>query len=1062
MRAFQPVRKVANIMRLTISSLMLLLTTIGAAFSQTVGEEWTGRRGDSNPGLQYNALTTTPTGRLIAVGDGGSLMISDNGGTNWDFRQIKVDGVPVFGTFSAIISFNGSIIALMAEMVDATGGELAYMARTSVLRSSNNGETWTRTTFPFPTIDFRGRTYYGVHLTGLAISTAGELLAYGTTTVSNNFVIYWNVGGAIYRSADGSNWTEASFAYGPLSKIATAGGRLVATGFSTALDSADGSGWAGYRLTDAAINDADGTPLPFETLRRLRLTDVAFSGGKYVAQAVKFVPFNSFIDTSIVESIYTLVGPNPFDGSRSWTAYPQSRFFGTFLPSSTSLQAVGPGAFRSTNSGQSFSPVDATVLASSGSVTRSDASTLVAVGSSAAAWKSTSNGSSWTKVWDKPAGPDLRLLGTFNGTVFGADNNDLYASEDNGRTWTLRAAGENGVNLSQFGNRLFFRGSAQAIRVSDDNGFTWQNLPIGGSSTASASHITQTPSGRIVIAASNSLFNDGTFFISDDGGQTWSPRDPGLGNPEVPRAVLTTATGRIIVATNQSTVFEPFLLISDDNGDTWRRSAVLRSLDGLDPVTNNPSDRAFQAKQLRLSPTGRIVLLGQDELLTSDDDGETWTVRKNLGEELEQSSFLNVGNVVYTGERWVAVLSFFSDAEGRRKSFSLTSDDDGTTWRQVPIPVRQQNTGLYHLAVGQGGSLIAGGNNGAIYTSDAAALAPPASPTLSVREGTVGEVAVSRPPLPGSITARFSLVARTAVANRDFVSFGSELAWGAGDTAPKMVAIETIDNSVRNGERSLALQLEFETEDAKGVNEIPIAITDDDGTGRASVLFEGAEALFTSEAGGTATLRIALGRAPTADVVLTVTQSEPTEGSLSANAFTFTPANWNVQQTLVITGVDDSLPDGDRSYDIRFASSSADTAYEGIVSLSVSVVNAGDEPYDSGAAPLPTPTPTPTPGPTPTVPGSSPSTTPVLDVPRKVTGRNSKARIKGTLSGNFARVEVKAGQGGFQKAKIRGNRFIFKARNLPDRKVIKAKVRATASSGIRLTDSVKIVLKPAK
>ena len=55
---------------------------------------------------------------------------------------------------------------------------------------------------------------------------------------------------------------------------------------------------------------------------------------------------------------------------------------------------------------------------------------------------------------------------------------------------------------------------------------------------------------------------------------------------------------------------------------------------------------------------------------------------------------------------------------------------------------------------------------------------------------------------------------------------------------------------------------------------------------------------------------------PTADVTIALSSSDTTEGTVSPASLTFTTANWNVAQTVTVTGVDDALVDGaDRLHD---------------------------------------------------------------------------------------------------------------------------------------------------
>ncbi len=103
----------------------------------------------------------------------------------------------------------------------------------------------------------------------------------------------------------------------------------------------------------------------------------------------------------------------------------------------------------------------------------------------------------------------------------------------------------------------------------------------------------------------------------------------------------------------------------------------------------------------------------------------------------------------------------------------------------------------------------------------------------------------------------------------------------------------------------------------------------------------------TGEDGTAATFTVSLTAAPHADVTVPVASSDTGEGAVDRSSLTFTANDWNVDQTVTITGVDDTLKDGDQSYEIRFgAAVSTDAAYSGLTPDPVSVINVDD---DSGA-----------------------------------------------------------------------------------------------------------------
>ena len=75
----------------------------------------------------------------------------------------------------------------------------------------------------------------------------------------------------------------------------------------------------------------------------------------------------------------------------------------------------------------------------------------------------------------------------------------------------------------------------------------------------------------------------------------------------------------------------------------------------------------------------------------------------------------------------------------------------------------------------------------------------------------------------------------------------------------------------------------------------------------------------TKEDGTTATFKVALKSAPSANVTVNVTSSNNSEGTVSPSSLTFTTNNWNTAQTVTVTGVDDSNSDGHKDYQINLS-----------------------------------------------------------------------------------------------------------------------------------------------
>ena len=101
--------------------------------------------------------------------------------------------------------------------------------------------------------------------------------------------------------------------------------------------------------------------------------------------------------------------------------------------------------------------------------------------------------------------------------------------------------------------------------------------------------------------------------------------------------------------------------------------------------------------------------------------------------------------------------------------------------------------------------------------------------------------------------------------------------------------------------------------------------------------------LVTTEAGGTDSFTIVLDSEPLADVTIGLSSSDPTEGMVSPPNVTFTNGNWNVPQTVTVTGQDDALTDGNQTYNVTTMTASGDLLWQGLVVASVAVTNNDDD-----------------------------------------------------------------------------------------------------------------------
>jgi VCBS repeat-containing protein len=101
--------------------------------------------------------------------------------------------------------------------------------------------------------------------------------------------------------------------------------------------------------------------------------------------------------------------------------------------------------------------------------------------------------------------------------------------------------------------------------------------------------------------------------------------------------------------------------------------------------------------------------------------------------------------------------------------------------------------------------------------------------------------------------------------------------------------------------------------------------------------------LTTSESAGTATFDIVLSVPPVADVTINLSSSNPSEGLPNVSSLLFTVANWNIPQTVTVTGQNDFVVDGPVNYTILTSAVSSDPLFNGVAIPDVHLVNDDDD-----------------------------------------------------------------------------------------------------------------------
>ena len=165
-------------------------------------------------------------------------------------------------------------------------------------------------------------------------------------------------------------------------------------------------------------------------------------------------------------------------------------------------------------------------------------------------------------------------------------------------------------------------------------------------------------------------------------------------------------------------------------------------------------------------------------------------------------------------------------------------------------------------------------------------------------------------------------------------------------SAPQTVTVTGANDSIVDGTIAYTIiTAPANTTDSvyNGLNPADVAVTNTDND-VAEFTVTPTAGLTTTELGGTATFTVVLTSQPSADVTISLSSSDTTEGMVAPASLTFTAANWNVAQTVTITGVDDLVDDGNIAYTIATALAvSADINYSGKDPANVSVTNTDND-----------------------------------------------------------------------------------------------------------------------
>ena len=164
--------------------------------------------------------------------------------------------------------------------------------------------------------------------------------------------------------------------------------------------------------------------------------------------------------------------------------------------------------------------------------------------------------------------------------------------------------------------------------------------------------------------------------------------------------------------------------------------------------------------------------------------------------------------------------------------------------------------------------------------------------------------------------------------------------WNANQT----VTVTGVDDDIDDGTQTYNIVLNPDSagdSDYRGLSNVTVGVSTTDND--TAALTTGTVTGQATEAGGASAFTVKLATEPTANVTVAISSEDTGEGAVSPSSMTFTPSNWNSNQTVTVTGVDDSSTDGTQTYNIVLNPASGDAPYNALSNVEVSVTTTDND-----------------------------------------------------------------------------------------------------------------------
>ncbi|MDB5385458.1 MAG: hypothetical protein JWM11_1104 [Planctomycetaceae bacterium] len=192
-------------------------------------------------------------------------------------------------------------------------------------------------------------------------------------------------------------------------------------------------------------------------------------------------------------------------------------------------------------------------------------------------------------------------------------------------------------------------------------------------------------------------------------------------------------------------------------------------------------------------------------------------------------------------------------------------------------------------------------------------------------------VVLTEAPTLGKKTSTVQVPIQSSNTHEGTVNFNSLIFTSQNWKVPQEVTVTGVDDHVVDGNQKYQIELGklvTQAKNYKRINPADLSLInkDNDGTPAAIVINPGA-LIVNDAASRNISLRLAAQPAANVDVEFQVIQGAD-QARLSTSKLTFTPANWNLAQTLTVGAFNDEIHDGDQPFMFTIDAMSKDTEYD--------------------------------------------------------------------------------------------------------------------------------------